>query len=148
MTCSEEISSVCEQIKNLLISKNLSYGDSALDPIRVFSKSDSLEQILVRIDDKLSRIQRGAGLIANDEDVVDDLIGYLVLLKIALRSKPESENQEFKREFLSFPSGNDVLSFANELGSRNRLDMWDGTDINPPFNQYYNNMSPFASHLE
>lgn len=76
---------VCDDIKELLLEKNRKYGDSALNPNRIFSKADAVEQILVRIDDKLNRIQKGAGLLANDEDVVSDLIGYLVLLKIALK---------------------------------------------------------------
>ena len=41
--------------------------------------------LLLCIDDKLNRIQKGAGLVANDEDVIQDLIGYLILLKIALK---------------------------------------------------------------
>jgi len=80
-----QITSVCDDIKELLLEKNRKYGDSALNPNRIFSKADAVEQILVRIDDKLNRIQKGAGLLANDEDVVSDLIGYLVLLKIALK---------------------------------------------------------------
>jgi len=83
------ISMICDQIKDLLIDKNLKYGDSALNPARIFSKADATEQILVRIDDKLNRIQKGAGLLANDEDVVNDLIGYLVLLKISLARNPK-----------------------------------------------------------
>jgi hypothetical protein len=78
------IALICDHIKALLIEKNKKYGDSALNPSRIFSKADAVEQILVRIDDKLNRIQKGAGLLANDEDVIQDLIGYLVLLKIAL----------------------------------------------------------------
>ena len=78
------ISIICDSIKTLLIEKNRKYGDSALNPSRIFSKANAVEQILVRIDDKISRISQGAGLLANDEDVVMDLIGYLVLLKIAL----------------------------------------------------------------
>lgn len=77
------IESVCDSIKNMLLDKNKKYGDSALSPVRIFSKADAVEQILVRIDDKLSRISRGAGLLANDEDVINDLIGYLVLLRVA-----------------------------------------------------------------
>ena len=80
-----QITMVCDDIKELLLEKNRKYGDSALNPNRIFSKADAVEQILVRIDDKLNRIQKGAGLLANDEDVVSDLIGYLVLLKIALK---------------------------------------------------------------
>ena len=79
-----DISLVCNQIKELLLEKNRKYGDSALDPSRIFSKADAIEQLLVRIDDKLNRIQKGAGLLATDEDIIQDLSGYLVLLKIAI----------------------------------------------------------------
>ena len=82
------ISIICDEIKRLLIEKNKKYGDSALNPSRIFSKADSVEQILVRIDDKLNRIQKGAGLLESDEDVINDLIGYLILLKIALCRQP------------------------------------------------------------
>ena len=66
----------------MLIEKNISYGDSALTPIRVFSKADNLEQIKVRIDDKLNRIVNSESY-PGDNDI-DDLIGYLILLKIAV----------------------------------------------------------------
>ena len=79
-----KISTVCDDIKELLIHKNRKYGNSALNPNRIFSKCSATEQLLVRIDDKLNRIMKGAGLLANDEDVVNDLIGYLVLLKISM----------------------------------------------------------------
>ena len=81
-----KISVVCDDIKELLIHKNRKYGNSALQPNRIFSKCSATEQLLVRIDDKLNRIMKGAGLLANDEDVVNDLIGYLVLLKISMES--------------------------------------------------------------
>jgi len=68
-------------VRELLISKNRIYGDSALNPVRVFSKADAAEQLRVRIDDKLSRLTRGTNA---GEDTIADLIGYLVLLRIAL----------------------------------------------------------------
>jgi hypothetical protein len=71
---------VCNDISEMLIEKNRAYGNSALVPIRKFSKASPVEQILVRIDDKLSRLARGQ---AAGEDVEKDLIGYLVLLRIA-----------------------------------------------------------------
>jgi len=79
------IAGACDEIKELLLTKNKKYGDSALNPVRVFSKASAQEQLLVRIDDKLSRIQKGAGLLASDEDVIQDLIGYLILLKIVIK---------------------------------------------------------------
>lgn len=69
----------CNGIAEMLLAKNRAYGDSATDPVRIFSKASPEEQILCRIDDKLSRIVRGSAM---GEDVIDDLIGYLVLLKI------------------------------------------------------------------
>ena len=85
-----EIAAICEDVKELLLYKNKNYGNSALEPLRVFSKSSAVEQLLVRIDDKLNRIQKGAGLIGEDEDVIMDLIGYLVLLKIGLKEEKKS----------------------------------------------------------
>lgn len=74
----------CLDIAEMLIKKNISYGNSALDPIRIFSKADSKEQIRVRIDDKLNRIQNDQAF-PGDNDI-EDLIGYLILLKIANKS--------------------------------------------------------------
>ena len=93
-----KISGVCDDIKELLIHKNRKYGNSALKPCRVFSKASAVEQLLVRIDDKLNRIMQGAGLLANDEDVINDLIGYLVLLKIGMNDEKNKEIVEMGRE--------------------------------------------------
>lgn len=68
-------------IGEMLVSKNERYGNSALDPVRIFSRAETAEQIKVRIDDKLSRLARGTG--EETEDVELDLLGYLVLLRIA-----------------------------------------------------------------
>lgn len=83
-----EIKDVCDGVRDMLLAKNARYGDSALDPVRVFSRAAAEEQIKVRIDDKLSRIARGAGLDGDDgEDMIDDTMGYLVLLKILRRRR-------------------------------------------------------------
>lgn len=71
---------VFARTKRLLVQRNQSYGDSALNPIRVYSKASLKEQLLVRIDDKISRIVRGQNA---GEDVAGDLMGYFVLLTIA-----------------------------------------------------------------
>ena len=77
----KQIWSTCHEIAQMLIDKNIAYGDSALNPVRIFSKSDAIEQLRVRIDDKLSRLMKGTAYIGDND--IDDLIGYLVLLKIA-----------------------------------------------------------------
>ena len=73
-------------IRDLLLEKNAKYGDSALTPIQVFSKLDSEEAICARIDDKMSRIKNN-GITADTEDTISDLIGYLILLKIARKDR-------------------------------------------------------------
>tara|TARA_B100000886_G_scaffold294123_1_gene220481 strand:+ start:89 stop:451 length:363 start_codon:yes stop_codon:yes gene_type:complete len=100
----KEIVAVCDEIKNLLISKNQKYGNSALEPVRVFSRAEPTEQLCVRIDDKLSRISKGAGLLATDEDVINDLIGYLVLLKIAQRKENAISWEEGPAPALAYAS--------------------------------------------
>ena len=71
-------------IFSMLVTKNRKYGDSALNPVRIFSKASNIEQLKVRLDDKLSRIKNAQD--DEDEDVIADLIGYLVLLTIAKES--------------------------------------------------------------
>jgi hypothetical protein len=76
-----DIWQTCHAIGQMLIDKNIAYGDSALSPVRIFSKSDPAEQLRVRIDDKLSRLTKGTEYVGDND--IDDLIGYLILLKIA-----------------------------------------------------------------
>jgi len=78
------IAEECDKIKELLLLKNKEYGNSALDPKRIFSNSSPIEQIRVRIDDKLSRLSNHDDK-SISEDTESDLIGYLVLLKVAKR---------------------------------------------------------------
>jgi hypothetical protein len=86
-----KLTDVLSNIKQMLVDKNRRYGNSALEPVRIFSKSSPLEQLKVRMDDKLSRLR--SAQTDDDEDVVNDLIGYLLIYKIAkqdavLKSKP------------------------------------------------------------
>jgi hypothetical protein len=71
----------------MLLAKNTQYGDSALNPVRIFSKSDATEQIKVRIDDKINRLILGDDTLEKDEDVIMDLAGYFILLLISLDGK-------------------------------------------------------------
>ena len=69
----------CDALKALLLEKNAAYGNSALAPVRIFSSADTAEQLRVRLDDKLARIMRGNNA---GEDVILDLLGYLILLRV------------------------------------------------------------------
>ena len=77
-----KITEVVSQLQELLITKNKAYGNSALEPINIFSKNDSVDSLCARIDDKLSRI-KNKGLSDETEDTLFDLAGYLILLIIA-----------------------------------------------------------------
>lgn len=79
----QNVRRITGQIADLLIAKNKQYSNSALDPIRVFSKANRTEQLKVRADDKLSRIRNGD----TSEDAILDLCGYLILMKIAGESE-------------------------------------------------------------
>lgn len=76
-----DVISVTTEIAELLVEKNRKYGNSALAPSRIFSKASVVEQLKVRIDDKLTRLKNQQD--DEDEDVVKDLLGYLVILRIA-----------------------------------------------------------------
>lgn len=78
-----DIRAICDELADMLVAKNAAYGDSALSPMRVFSRADPIEQIKVRLDDKLSRLSRSTEY--PGDDTVLDLMGYLVLLRIATR---------------------------------------------------------------
>lgn len=80
----DDISDTCDKIKSMLLDKNRKYGNSALQPKRIFSKVNTVEQLNVRIDDKVSRIMNRQK--DEDEDVELDLIGYLILKRVALKS--------------------------------------------------------------
>lgn len=77
-----KITEVVSQLQELLITKNKAYGNSALEPINIFSKNDAVDSLCARIDDKLSRI-KNKGLSDETEDTLFDLAGYLILLIIA-----------------------------------------------------------------
>lgn len=79
----QKIVEVMEAMKELLLYKNKKYGDSAINPKKIFYKGDSMNSILIRLDDKLGRV------ISNMEDKprvndVADIIGYSALLLISM----------------------------------------------------------------
>jgi hypothetical protein len=73
----------CHAVRDMLLEKNKRYGNSALEPLRVFSSASTDEQLRTRIDDKLNRIMNQQ--LDDDEDAEYDLIGYLILLRIHRR---------------------------------------------------------------
>ena len=110
----EHIAQVCDEIKELLITKNEAYGDSALDPVRIFASSDPIEQIKVRIDDKISRISRGKNKDRIPENDLHDLIGYLVLLDVAQRKVEVPKPEPFRLTFFRTPK-NETIDISDYI---------------------------------
>lgn len=79
------VTRILSGVAETIVSKNLAYGDSALNPVRIFSKADRMEQLFVRLDDKLSRVQRGHEY--PGDDTIRDIIGYCTLILIARESE-------------------------------------------------------------
>ena len=92
MSTRSSIKSKCKELEELLLSKNEKYGNSALEPLNVFSEAGAVAGIKMRIDDKLKRI-KNAGLVDATEDTLQDLAGYLILLMIA----KENESHDIQK---------------------------------------------------
>jgi hypothetical protein len=88
----ESIQKECDSLSSVLIKKNHDYGNSVQKQFQKYG----LTSILIRLDDKLSRLDN---LLTNkqrvsDESIMDtlqDLAGYALLGKICIESE-----QEFK----------------------------------------------------
>lgn len=63
-----------------VISKNRKYGNSALNPIRIMSTADKLEQLYIRLDDKFNRLINRQN--DDDEDLPFDVAGYFILIYV------------------------------------------------------------------
>jgi hypothetical protein len=79
-TLGDTITSLTNIYKNFaqfIIEKNRRYGDSALHPLKIFSKIEPHNNICSRLDEKLQRISNADKLKKND---VSDVFGYIALL--------------------------------------------------------------------
>lgn len=86
LCCEDKMTDFQKKLDNVLTglflflsTKNKNYGNSALQPVHVFSKTGTEDGILGRMDDKLSRIANSDILRKND---IVDLMGYLAILCI------------------------------------------------------------------
>jgi len=115
-------SEVLNYVKDMLIKKNQDYGNSALQPINIFSECSAVEQLSVRIDDKLKRFSN-SGRKNYNEDTILDLIGYLVILYIALEGRSSYVFSEEVERIVSEVApkykgcGNFVSIFSNDRAS-------------------------------
>ena len=81
LTFEQKVQDILHGMADLLVEKNAAYGNSALDPVRIFSKADTTEQLYVRLDDKINRVKQGHEY--PGDDTIRDIIGYCTLILIA-----------------------------------------------------------------
>lgn len=79
----QKISNIMDSMKDLLLYKNRKYGDSAINPKKIFYKGDSTNSILIRLDDKIGRVMSNTEEKPRVNDVAD-IIGYCTLLLISM----------------------------------------------------------------
>ncbi|MGP1459923.1 MAG: hypothetical protein ACTTKL_11575 [Treponema sp.] len=79
----QKITEITNAMRELLLYKNQKYGDSALKPKRIFHKGNNLSSILIRLDDKLSRVMENNDQLPRVNDVAD-IIGYCTLLLVGM----------------------------------------------------------------
>ena len=85
----KQIRATCQEMADFLVEKNKAYGNSAAEPVGIFSKRlDPLAQIDVRIDDKLNRLLKGNEYAG--DDTIKDLAGYLLLRMIVAAEQEEA----------------------------------------------------------
>ena len=104
MKTEELIQKVGNEVIDLLISKNRSYGDSATNPCNIFSKGSAIDSLCARLDDKLMRI-KNKGINDETEDTVQDIIGYLILLKVAMLKENNSYKKLLEKQGYNYVQG-------------------------------------------
>jgi len=79
----EAITKACMDILDLLLEKNIAYGNSALEYDSIFGNLTARDALYARINDKLARIKNNQSY-QNEgmRDAIRDIIGYLTLLVV------------------------------------------------------------------
>ena len=119
MNTKDRIKQKCKEIEDLLIDKNKKYGDSALNPLNIFSACNASTSIKVRLDDKLKRIAN-AGLVEDTEDTLIDIAGYIILLMIAKDNEGNNiQRRKVHQSATSHTAGNCTITYSEgeEQGS-------------------------------
>lgn len=82
---------------DLLRYKNKKYGDSILNPTLIFPVEDTFSCVYVRLNDKFARLSNQAT--GDDEDVVRDIVGYLLFLLYMLDCAEEERALDAEAAF-------------------------------------------------
>jgi len=89
----EKIKKKCDDLKDLLLSKNESYGNSVFERGVVFDV-DPIYAIKARINDKINRLKNNDSTFESENDL-QDLTGYLILFQVILE-EAEQPKKDWK----------------------------------------------------
>tara|TARA_R110002020_G_scaffold9539_2_gene37427 strand:- start:641 stop:1009 length:369 start_codon:yes stop_codon:yes gene_type:complete len=87
----EQIKKKCDELRDLLLRKNNSYGNSVFERGVVFDV-DPIYAVQARINDKLNRLKNNDSTFASENDL-QDLTGYLILLQVMIEDKSKLIHQ-------------------------------------------------------
>ena len=121
MTSADKIKQIANGVRDLLLEKNKAYGDSALKPANIFAKGSAVENLACRIDDKLMRI-KNRGITGDTEDTIQDLIGYLILLKIAIENE---RTQPISHDISDRYTDGQSTIYNSSVRTHKNLDWWE-----------------------
>jgi|TARA_R100000951_G_scaffold28632_1_gene24571 hypothetical protein len=96
----EEIIEKCNEIRDLLVKKNESYGNAVFERGVLFD-IEPVQAIKARINDKMNRIINQKSF--EDENDIQDLTGYLILLQVAMEEKKEKWKDEIIGDCTELP---------------------------------------------
>ncbi len=88
----------CDKLKTVLVRKNTDYGASAFSRPALAPGVDPTTAILVRMSDKISRLNNLRGTEQPNyeaiEDTILDLAGYAILLLVAMQTGKDVESND------------------------------------------------------
>lgn len=87
----KRIAEAFDSVRDMMLKKNEEYGDSVFQSIELFGHSiDAMTACLARISDKFKRLET-LGLSEASVDTLDDLVGYLIALKLIIEDEQDFE---------------------------------------------------------
>jgi len=113
----EEIRKKCDEIRDLLIEKNKSYGNSVFDKGVLF-KVDPMYAIQARINDKLNRIKSKETYMSEND--LMDLTGYLILLQVYM-DEVDKRMSEAIKSAEPYKEGETPFHYEWTLSEKNKL---------------------------
>lgn len=121
----DEIRKKCDEIRDLLLEKNKSYGNSVFNKGVLFDV-DPIYAIQARINDKLNRIKNKETYVSEND--LMDVTGYFILLQV-LRADMDKKLEETIKSAEVVTSENTPFNYTWSVNNTNNEEEKEGTPI-------------------